>query len=119
MAYEKHESAILPSMSLRQGHRINARLQAAMNHAIECELQMAEELDLKEITHGVVNGFCGILTQCWHNICATDGQEKADAFTLHVMRRMQNTWSQNRNDYISKAVLVGRVNLNSHATGNT
>lgn len=119
MAYEKHEAVILPSMSLRQGRRINARLQAAMNHAIESELQMAEELDFQEIADGVVNGFCGILAQCWHNICATDGQEKADAFTLHVMRGMQNTWSKKRKDYISKSVLVGRVNLNPHAMGNT
>jgi hypothetical protein len=117
MTYEEHEATALQTLSGTQGERINARLQAAFNYAIACELAMGEVFDLSEVADGIVNGVCGMLGMVHNNIAAADDIETANALTPQILTSLVRTWTKNQKQYLESLVYVGSVTSNPHKGG--
>lgn len=109
MNYQDHEKTALQCLSGSQGARINARLQAALNHAMCSELEMGEEVNASELLDGVVNGVIGMLVQVRLNYKG-DGMAMADHMATMILRH----WKERGAAAGKAAVYTGEALINPH-----
>ena len=109
MNYHDHEKTALQGLSGSQGERINARLQAALNHAMSSELEMGEYLNTGELLDGVVNGVIGMLVQVKLNYKG-EGKALADHMATMILRH----WKERGGAAGKNAVYTGEAIINPH-----